>query len=584
MPVRALLIAALVGATYAAAAAGQAARFTDAELERILATSRAVVVYVWSPHMPLSVDGVHQASMAAARLGVAFVAVADPNSDSSYAVRVALEAGLPAGAARPAHSSELASRDAFVHAPSLVLFVNGRPAGLAIRGYREAAAYEAALRPRLAPSPRDYCEIESEGAAVGVVRPAAGEPAIDDVNWFARPVPNPRGHWIIGFASHNANYLYDLTTGSRIRIPDRSDAVATPDGRYMTVPSHYTAANTVNFYDLPALLARLDEGTSAADVRPVFAHADRDVHDVYYQSVGVLSSRRAGGRETIVYRMMFSGSREPAPPGFRIVDYTFVHAPGGVTVHASAAMRLCPQIVNDMATPFISKDGRYVVAHDGTGGTASLKIFEIVDAQPASQTTTCRQVVDFGFVAGKADFSFDNSKLAFHVATRDYLAAFIDGGLRAPVMTDVIVADLTRNAAGDITGHGGLARVTTSRTEGVGSYFPAFFPDGRLFYVFNEVPKTSTAPKRFKFKVVDPDRERRIAAVVSREDGRERAAAIGDLWRSTCAPELAPFEPREAAWYFMSLSKAQCRRLVEERWHGTSPAKSELLETCESRP
>ena len=413
-----------------------------------------------------------------------------------------------------------------------------------------------------------------------MIRPAANEPVIDDVNWFARPVPNPQGHWIIGFASHNENYLYNLTTGRRVRIPDRSDAVATPDGRYMTVPSHYTATNTNNFYDLPTLLERLEKGQSAADVAPVFAHKDPDVHDVYYQSTGVVSTQRRGDAETIVYRMMFSGSREPAPPGFRIVDYTFTSAAGKVVVQASPAMRLCPQIVNDMATPFISKDGRYVAAHDGQAGQASLKIFEIVDLHPAEQTTTCRPVVDFGFVAGKADFNFDNTKLTFHVATHDYLTAFVDGGLRAPVMTDVMVVDLTRNAAGDITGRGDVSRLTMTRTEGVGSYFPAFFPDGRLFYIFNEAPKNSAGAKRFQFKVVDPDNGRRVSDLLTRRDQREATATIGELWRASCLPASKPLEPREAAWYVASLSPAQCQRLVEDRWQGTTPDKAALLAAC----
>lgn len=426
----------------------------------------------------------------------------------------------------------------------------------------------------------DYCGIETEGAKVEMVRPATGEPAIDDVNWFARPVPNPQGHWIIGFASHNLNYLYDLTTGRRIRIPDRADAVATPDSRYMTVPSHYTSTNTINFYDLPVLLDRLNEGQSAADVAPVFAHRHADVHDVFYQSVGVVSSQRSGETDTTVYRVMFSGSRQPAPPGFRIIDYTFTRTAGTLTVRASPAMRLCPEIVNDMATPFISKDGRYVVAHDGPTGQASLKIFEIADLHPASQATSCRLAVDFGFVAGKADFSFDNSKLTFHVATHDYLAAFIDGGLRTPIMTDVIVVDLSRDSDGTINGHGGLTRVTTTSTAGVGSYFPAFFPDGRVFYVFNEVPKNSTEPKRFKFKVVDPRAERQPSTFLSRPDQQEAASAIGELWRATCAPGLAPINPREAAWYFASLSPAQCRLLVEDRRRQSMPDKTALLAAC----
>ncbi|MGH9319789.1 MAG: hypothetical protein ACRD3V_07850 [Vicinamibacteria bacterium] len=47
----------------------------------------------------------------------------------------------------------------------------------------------------------------------------------------------------------------------------------------------------MNFYETAALLARLDEGKGAVDVAPLYAHEDRDVADVYYQSVGVVSHR-----------------------------------------------------------------------------------------------------------------------------------------------------------------------------------------------------------------------------------------------------------------------------------------------------
>lgn len=429
----------------------------------------------------------------------------------------------------------------------------------------------------------DYCAVVTTGSRVEVSRPAAGEPPIDDVNWFARPVPNPRGERIIAFASHNRNYLYNLTTGARVRVPDRSDGVATPDGRYLTVPSHYTATNTINFYDLPTLLARLDAGKDADDVPPVFAHADADVFDVYYQSVGRLADRSSADGATTVYRMMFSGSTKPAPPGFRIVDYTFTRSGDRVTATASKPMRLCPQIVDDMATPFISKDGRYIVAHDRTvAERPSLKIFEIASVDPAARTSACRQVVDLGLVAGKADFSYDNSQLVFHVATYDYITAFVDGGLKAPTMTDVVVVDLERGPEGGIAGYGRMSRVTTTATPGVGHYFPAFFPDGALMYVSNATPKTSDGAKRFSFTVVDPDAERRVASVFATPDSLSRASAIGQLWKSACAAELPAFKPHEAAWYALVLAPAQCRRLVADRMAVADGARTELLTACDA--
>lgn len=442
-------------------------------------------------------------------------------------------------------------------------------------------------RPLAAPGDQPlFCAVETSGRAVEVMRPGPGDPPLDDVNWFARPVPNAAGRRIVAVASHNLNYLYDLGSGVRVRIPDSSDAVATPDGRFITVPSHYTTTNTINFYDAPTLLARLAEGRDASDVAPVYAHQHADVHDVYYQSVGVLSTATAGPRETTVYRMMFSGSTKPAPPGFRIVDYTVTREGGAVTVTPTTPMRLCPQITRDLATPFISKDGRYVVAHDDSRSDrpASLKIFEILATDPGAQTSTCAERVDFGFAAGKADFSFDGRQIVFHVSKHDYLTPFVSGGISSPAITDVVIADLTHDAAGRLTGVGGMSRLTTSTTEGVGHYFPAFMPDGAVFVLSNLAPKNSDLPKRFELRVLDASRERRLANLFTAPARREAADAIGELWRQACAPTLTPFRPQEAAWAFASLSPAQCRQLVEERWKpATDPRKAALLATCDGR-
>ena len=454
---------------------------------------------------------------------------------------------------------------------------------------RIAVALVFTLVARMAAAPGDppsYCAVDTPGSRVAVVRPADGEPALDDVNWFARPVPNAKGEWIVAVASHNLNYLYNLTTGVRVRIPDKSDAVATPDGRYITVPSHYTAANTISFYDAATLLERLAAGKDAADVPAAYEHRHADVHDVYYQSVGVLSQATAGGRETTVYRMMFSGSTTPKMPGFRVVDYTFTTQGGQLTVTPTVPMRLCPQITRDLATPFISKDGRYVIAHDDgvTGAAASLKIFEITATDPATQTTSCAVRADFGFAAGKADFSFDGRQVVFHISKHDYLTPFVSGGLSAPAITDVVVADLVRDARGTITGVGGVSRLTTSTTEGVGHYFPAFLPDGKVFYVSNLVPKQSTEPKRFRLTVVDPASERRTSGLFTAPARREAAEAIGELWRQTCAPTLTPFRPQEAAWAYLSLPPASCRQLVEEKWlPATDARKAALVAACDAK-
>ena len=430
----------------------------------------------------------------------------------------------------------------------------------------------------LAAGSDDYCALPSHTSPVELVRPAEGEEPIDDVNWFSRPVPHDGTDHIVAFATHDQNHLYNLTTGNKIRIPDRSDAVATPDGRYMTVPSYYTPDSNTRFYPTAPLLEALERGVDADDTEPAFIHVHEAMKRVYYQSTAVLSEEDAGDDSVTTYRMMFSGTNDES--AFRIVDYRFRHdgATGElVSVQPTEPMALCPAVVNDLNTPFISKDGRYVAAYTSESAEASftpgssLKIFEITGTDPAAGTTTCRQVVDLGFAAGKADFSYDASMLTFHISQGAYLTPFVNGGLPSTTITDVVVAKLARDDSGAITGLDGLTRLTTSLEAGVGSYFPAFFPDGKLFYIANAVPRDSEEAKRFHFRVMDPGSGSWRASLF--DGGGEEAAwrSLAEAWERMCVterPELGeapfPWQRHESPWFGLSLTENQCNALVDD--------------------
>lgn len=464
--------------------------------------------------------------------------------------------------------------------PGCVLLVLGGCSAVDSRGpgvAREASHAEGAP---------PYCALPPIAAEVLTVAPSDDEAPIDDVNWFARPVPHPGADHIVAFASHNENYLYNLTQGTRVRIPDRSDAVATPDGRFMTVPSSYTPDSNVRFYPMDPLLRALASGQDADNVEPAFIHEHPSMSRVYYQSTGVLSEQTSDDRQLVDYRLMFSGGHDES--NFRIVDYHFEldGADGSVRhVEPSAPMALCPEVRNDLNTPFISKDGRYVAAYtsDSPGSSytprASLKIFEITSADPEAGTTTCREAVDFAFAAGKADFSFDGNRLTFHISQGGYLTPFINGGLPATTITDVVVTTLTRDEQGRIAGHGGLRRVTTSLDAGVGSYFPAFFPDGEVFYVANSVPREDDDEKRFHFRVIDVNAGPWQENVFETEETAAGWRRLAALWQRACQvddPRLAekpfPLLPHEAPWLALSLGRPQCHALVDDARASTSDA------------
>jgi hypothetical protein len=418
-----------------------------------------------------------------------------------------------------------------------------------------------------------YCEVEPAHNTL-VVRPGPGESAISDINWFARPVPNPDGHWMVGYAMHDQNYLYDLTTGKRVRIPDKSDAVATPDGKYMTVPSFYTPDGYVRFYDTAELLGHLDQGTDASDAKPVFIHEHEGLKQVFYQSLGHVESRRDDNGETDVYRMIFSGTLNET--GFRMVDYRFESSGGRLTVTPSDPIPLCPEIENDLMTPFISKDGEYVAAYTSpiaeeryTSG-ASLKIYRIADVDYERGRASCEEVVDFGFAAGKADFSFDGNALTFHISNASYLAVFINSGKvygqgddPGVLSTDVMVANLTRDANGRINGVSGIRRLTTSDAIGSGSYFPAFFPDGKVFYISHSRPQIAD-DLRFEMRVADPAAGSFDQNLFEDPNAVASAQEIGALWTASCMDGDYAFAPHELPWFVYSMSAAQCRSLISD--------------------
>ncbi|MGI9262034.1 MAG: hypothetical protein ACR2QR_08360, partial [Woeseiaceae bacterium] len=416
-----------------------------------------------------------------------------------------------------------------------------------------------------------YCEIEPPQNVSLLVRPAANEPPITDINWFARPVPNPDNDWIIGYAMYNENYLYNLTTGDRVRIPDKSDAVATPDGKYMTVPSFYTPDGYVRFYDNAVLLDHLARGQDASEVEPVYIHENESVRQAYYQSLGHLEGKTDGNTETDIYRMIFSGTMHES--GFRMVDYTFTRTDGKVSVSPGPAMLLCPEIANDLNTPFISKDGHYLAAYTSPiekpqyAEGASLKIYRIADA--SGERASCEEVVDFGFAAGKADFSFDDSALTFHISNVNYLTVFVSGGEvfgdsdeSGPLSTDVVVAELTRDDGGVINGVGGIRRLTTASEIGAGNYFPAYLPDGKLFYI-SHVQQDLVEDRRFEIRVVDPVANGYGPNLFSDEEAVAGAQAIGKLWTQSCRAESAyEYQGHELPWFLFAMTAAQCSDLV----------------------
>jgi len=116
--------------------------FTDGDLRSSLAGTpdQSLVIYSWSPHMPLSVDGYAEVAEAAHARGMTALPVLIAHSDLDFARREAERVGMPSHALRQIDSVELIQRGVQLHAPSILVFGLTRVSPL-LPGYRNAEGY-----------------------------------------------------------------------------------------------------------------------------------------------------------------------------------------------------------------------------------------------------------------------------------------------------------------------------------------------------------------------------------------------------------------------------------------------------------
>lgn len=121
----------------AAAAPG----FSDEDLAALVSSGRPGVLYVWSPHMPLSVDGYQALAAAATARGLTVHPLLEPGADRTFAEASLARGGLPRDALRIADSVELWYRDVHLHTPVILVYARGRITGDAWPGYHSAEEY-----------------------------------------------------------------------------------------------------------------------------------------------------------------------------------------------------------------------------------------------------------------------------------------------------------------------------------------------------------------------------------------------------------------------------------------------------------
>jgi len=124
--------------------------FSDEYLDRILKENRAGIIYAWSPHMPLSVDGRYRVQRAATQLNLRVFVALDPHADSAMAKAIVTRRGWDTSTLRRLESIELFNRGMGNHYPVMVVFKNGNIVGPVFPGVKEESVYLKFISERLA--------------------------------------------------------------------------------------------------------------------------------------------------------------------------------------------------------------------------------------------------------------------------------------------------------------------------------------------------------------------------------------------------------------------------------------------------
>jgi hypothetical protein len=430
-------------------------------------------------------------------------------------------------------------------------------------------------------------------------------PLPNDVNYFARAA----GTQEMGFATSEGNRVLNTLTGNLEQVPGAIDPVLSPDGRILAVPmttaydpltgkfnilevkdikevkdlpKYYVYGNTVLEMKVtgtkehkeikmehsllkPEDLRLKNERYLVSAMTLYGREKDKDGkmpalyldHEVQenYQSLGVLSSRGDDHR----YRMLFQGES-----GVQSRDYALL---SGKMQPSGSARKVCDKMTG-LDTPMISRDGTEFSAYDQENDrTIIVKI--------GSGGGDCRIVQTIPALVGKADFSPDGSKIAFHIDGNTDEHSFFENPNEKNRMT-VMVLD---RISGKISGIPGLPKEN--------DYYPVFLDNDRIAFI-NTRPEDGK--NKFSVHIVNLKDQPTLSCTDCQEGSAnaQKAALLGAAFNSRCENGDRSFRGAFAA--YSQMTPTQCRALVKdlgkidlEKW--IDPAqkgwRKEILETID---
>ncbi len=365
---------------------------------------------------------------------------------------------------------------------------------------------------------------------------------IPDVpRWFFKPLPDRP--YVVYLGNHG-NYLLNLETGRTTPIPGTSDAVPTPDGRFISLPG-------ISLFPVDELLnetRRQNPTRLAADLR-----GDYQSPGVLHEDESSVTYRFIADREGTVARDIKVHFGDPNAPEIEVLG---------------AKHKLCSDRL--LQLPMLAKDGSEFGAYDVQANAT--KIFRI------GEDFACTEVSNLAIPTGKLGFSFDKRYVAFHLGHVEKRSARMADVPDDRMVHSVFVLDRRLQRLGRLTHN------TASN-----AYYPAFRRDGTLLYLFKPFEESGG---RFSFVHADPSRIKNWVPLrwvaTACADGKDKdcatTLALGSLWAHACGVETQSLTPRSAALYTMSLDSENCTQLVRSTWPRYRASVAKTLATTPGGP
>jgi hypothetical protein len=270
----------------------------------------------------------------------------------------------------------------------------------------------------------------------------------------------------------------------------------------------------------------------------------------YYQSVGVLESKKSGMQNYSKYRIL-TGEEEGT-----FKDYKVSFGKDGRIKKVSSENRakvMCnnwrkeDKVDLDFDTPILSPKGDEFAITDRETGTT-----KIIKFNP--RNGDCSVAMDLGFEAGKVHFSPDGSKLAFH--TQNLKTGITDS--------------TTPNNRGYLLDRKNNTIVSLKvgeHDEATSEQYPVFLSDGRILYQRVKFDPATGKQSRAWVKV-DPEKLNKAHySKVTEEDCSQDKnlplIAIGKLYSEICGTVSLD----DSLMWTLNMDPEKCKSLVEKEWN-----------------